>query len=894
MSAAVHRLLSKNRIFDSYYTHVSLVEPRGKFSFATRNVVEDFWQSYSTAIANGETFGIAEVPQQFIPVVVDVDLKFSMDAKQPEQDKPDQYYSNAFVKRIVKAYQTVLRELVNIDHEDMLLCAWLSKPARADGEIYKNGFHLHFFNLFVDRVELETRVMPRVLQLLSDAELEPFFQAVVNREYLDKQAISNTWLLYGSVKTAGHEPYRLEQVLDCNLTEVAPEDAFARTTIYDSNCDPIVFTNYKLFLPRIFSILPAGRRVYDIQKVECPLEFINFRELAEEMEREAVTLVASREEINRDTRVAKELVRILDPERAVGHNEWMRVGWALFNITHGSQTGLEIWIQFSEQRQDHDRARCVYEWKRMKNRGTITLASLKFYARQDNPEKYVALISRLDETKRVDLSEEGMANLLVSNVQGEFVYSKHKWYGFVGHFWQQCDEGIELQRKCGMLYDMLRNLRAAENDENADPDYEKRLNKIMSRLKQKSFINSIMEWCKVKLHDQEFATKLNKNRYLIGFTNGVYDLKLNLFRKGDPNDYLSVHMPIPYEVFSPTDDQVVEVKQFFDRVFPNPNIRRYVFDIMSEIFVGYNHRKCVYFFTGSGDNGKSVTQMFFEKMLGRLSIKVPTTTLTSKKPSAGGTNEELARAGGGTRALWLEEPNADEQISEGIFKHMSGNDSFYTRGIYQNGTEIDPMFKLFIICNALPKFRHGGDKATWNRVRVVPFEATFSSNAPRDEEEQMLTKTFPKDPYLDQRIPELTTALAWMLLEHYKLPRGEDPPEVLEATKEYRGENDIYEQFVRECFIPDETAFALDLIAMEYFRSFLTSSLNSRTSAPSIIEFVKTISRYVGNLQGDRWPGYLLRPPRAVSFAEEHRAATANTRACASAGIIQGGARSFR
>ena len=44
------------------------------------------------------------------------------------------------------------------------------------------------------------------------------------------------------------------------------------------------------------------------------------------------------------------------------------------------------------------------------------------------------------------------------------------------------------------------------------------------------------------------------------------------------------------------------------------------------------HEKKVYLWTGEGDNGKSITQTFFEKMLGELAIKFNTQYFTGKKP----------------------------------------------------------------------------------------------------------------------------------------------------------------------------------------------------------------------------------------------------------------------
>ena len=75
---------------------------------------------------------------------------------------------------------------------------------------------------------------------------------------------------------------------------------------------------------------------------------------------------------------------------------------------------------------------------------------------------------------------------------------------------------------------------------------------------------------------------------------------------------------------SEDDERVHDVHDYLEKVFPDRSVRIYFTDIASDIFMGGNHQKHVYFLLGEGDNSKSIIQTLFEKMLGHLAIKFNT------------------------------------------------------------------------------------------------------------------------------------------------------------------------------------------------------------------------------------------------------------------------------
>ena len=366
-------------------------------------------------------------------------------------------------------------------------------------------------------------------------------------------------------------------------------------------------------------------------------------------------------------------------------------------------------------------------------------------------------------------------------------------------------------------------------------------------------------------YDRRFKQKLDQNPYIIGFKNGVYDLKLNEFRAGRPEDFVNKNMPIDYKEYNETDEVVQDVIEFLLKVFPDESIRTYFLDTYSDIFVGGNKQKKVYMWTGEGDNAKSITQKFFELMLGELAIKFNTQYFTGKKVASGSANPELSRAAPPVRHATMEEPDADEQLNIGELKKLSGGDSYWARDLFERGKstrEVFPMFTLTFICNKLPKLKYS-DKATWNRIRVIPFESTFvdpSEPCPATLDEQLRQKRFPMDKEFGKKIPDMVSAFAWYLLQwRQKISVRVEPAKVREATAVYRRQNDIYRQFIEESIIEDKNSSLTITEMYAQFKEWFKEGWPNM-SLPIKNEVKEYFDRLWGDAdRGVKWIGYRIR-----------------------------------
>jgi phage/plasmid-associated DNA primase len=237
------------------------------------------------------------------------------------------------------------------------------------------------------------------------------------------------------------------------------------------------------------------------------------------------------------------------------------------------------------------------------------------------------------------------------------------------------------------------------------------------------------------------------------------------------------------------------------------SLGKYVRKYISSMLKGRNSDKLFVVYSGSGDNSKSVFMKLIQKAFGDYCVDLPVSVITQKRGSSSSASPEMARTKGAHISI-CSEPDDDEKIVCGTVKALTGNDRFYVRNLFENGSEILPMFKLILVCNKIPPMINGSNAMT-NRLRVVPFLSTFVNNPPSSEEEQRKKRTFLKDPDFDDYVDQIATALLWIAVQDYHiylnegLEESSEPYIVKQHTNSYWEENNPYQMFKRDCIIID-------------------------------------------------------------------------------------------
>lgn len=881
---------------DMTYTHTSQMQPfTGRFNIERPNI-EDFWKFYCDNLySKGDQFfsGLSEKPHSYMPILGDIDLSVAFEE---DKDFSEQLYTQQQLDTVVSIYIDVLKHIINgLDYDNLYCFILEKKKPYQNGPVIKNGFHIHFPFLYLSVVDQEMHLIPRVAKEVEDRKIfEHLMQ--YSGEAIDKGVVKKHWLLYGSRKDSKLEAYTLTKIVNYAGKEVQLGEVMKTNRIYNAEEEIIDClsgrhpVNY--YLPRILSVHPLNRPVYTIKE---NIEVIVKQKLIKVKE---IKGTYDNMPLSEAVQMTKRLTVLLNPKRASTYESWMEIGWILYNIGEGCYESLQIWLDFSKKttRGNYNEATCVYEWNKM-YKSNYTLGSLKHHAAMDNPEGYGQFLMEEKEKRIQDSLNGGHFDLArqLYDVYGQHYVcaslEKDLWFEYKNHRWIKDEKGIELKRKiAACLIPRYRDAaKGSYDDLEVQPEERqqqrivphpgqdvndglvgkvKKINTIIGHLNTSGFKQSVMKECQELFYKADFFEKLDDNPYLLGFANGVLDLKNCTFRAGRPDDYISLTTGYDYKEYKPSDIEIQDIDLFLEKIFVNEACRNYFVQYAATLLRGGNFQKTFVIMSGEGDNGKSVVIELIEKALGKYMIKFPTTLLTGKRAQSSAANPELDRIQGKRFAV-MQEPDSKDVINVGMLKELTGNDSIYVRGLFKDGRDVMVTFKLALICNHLPHIP-ANEAAAWNRTRVLPFDSFFPKDnalVPETYEEQKEKKIFPRDNNFSEKLPFMRAPFMWYIFQKYKeicrigISNLVDPPEVTEATRLYRENNDVFLQFINENIKPDTTPDNQGLSLTELYNVFKEWFNNTYTGLklPNKIEFRDDIGKKWGKPLIGRWKNYRFR-----------------------------------
>ena len=547
------------------------------------------------------------------------------------------------------------------------------------------------------------------------------------------------------------------------------------------------------------------------------------------------------------TLIRRLVLECLSKERCDDHDGWVRTGWCLHNI-EPSEDMFNLWMDFSKKSEkwDDHRNREVPQLRRdwfrsMRKDGDgprLTEKSLHRWAREDNREQYETIMKEdIIEyiIKYVDDSHYHVARLMEKMFQANFKASyglrSTEWYQYdeILNMWKHMNQGIDIKKKIcfdvsgkvseatTLVSKRMTTYKYGSTEHTAHQKKMEDLFKLQSKLFNVTFIESVTKMAGLFFAEEDFTKKLNMNPYLVGFANGILELRYKetptsqprtLFRQGRPEDYVSFLAgrnesetdAIEYHPYDPNDPLIPEIMDFFSKLFPKVELRDYVLKLLSSCLEGANPEQCYYIFTGRGSNGKSKLVELMRLTLGDYITSIQSTVLTRKRPDSGAANPDVIVTKC-KRFIYMQEPDAKEPLNTSRMKQFSGEDMVEARALFGDQEKFKIMGKLFMMCNDLPPI-YSMDNGTWRRIRVVPFESTFRSPEHADWKSGR-PNIYLKDEFLDIKLREWRESFLSLLVHIYEtqyLKTGlhPEPSIVLRASDSYKESFDVFAKFCSE------------------------------------------------------------------------------------------------
>jgi len=868
----------------SPFTHTSIGKPAVSLNVPPERSVE-FYENYHKAMVQSIPLHLTEKPSDPSPMRIDLDFRFSWgDVIQPKPTTPPRMYNSSHIERIMLKYFILFKDYLNAPDD-----AWIGyvmekkSPVENRGKI-KDGIHVIWPHLVVSNAFqhlIRKHVLDEAGTVFQGLALTNPYEDVIDQAIIDK----NNWQMYGSSKP-DCEAYRVTSIYKfdrntCTISLLPPPSAH----------DELNFV--QLFSMRgkedlAVNVFPKKQEEIDeyVRHVLPTMDDRKKTKLHAEIFGNCTNLTKTI--IGDDELVlARKLVtECLNPKRAESYEDWIKLGWTLRNI---DSRLIDAWIEFSRVSSKYIEGECNKLWNMMRS-DTLGMGTLRWWAKGDNPQKFEEILAGtisdlVDKCIGTDGAHFDVAKVVYAMYKDKYRYTtKETWYMYREdlHRWVRSQQGLQLRlilsnevcvqfctRAVHWLNESIRN-QDGEMRERYQERHKKLL-KIGTMLKQAGYKDSIMKECKGLFTDEKFEEILDSHPNLLGFENGIYDLRLHEFRDGLPDDYVSFSTGRNYTTYDPNSIDAQEISAYLAQVYTNENVRNYMKDIMACILDGGIRQEKFYIFTGSGSNSKSVLLNLIQQAIGEYYCILPIALLTQKRTASNSAQAELERTKGRRLAV-MQEPGESEKLNIGLMKELSGGDRILVRGLYKEPIEFRPQFKMVMTCNELPEVA-SDDGGTWRRIRVVEHTSKFCESP-----DPTNPKEFPLDLELSEKIERWANTFICMLIAHHRDidPKNiVEPPEVRIATEGYKKNNDIVGQFLTDKLVRDETATTRVMLQKLYtaFRVWCSDNVPKGKKLPDRNQIKAYMDKLYGvyTTKNPGWKGvrYVEAPSAQQAEAEE-------------------------
>jgi P4 family phage/plasmid primase-like protien len=768
--------------------------------------------------------------------VVDLDFRYSHDISN-RQHTPET------IQNILCDYASELNKYFQFNNGDSFEVYVMEKPnvnRLADGSLTKDGIHL-MFNLSVP-YDIQMKIRESIIQLATDSADLPLINSF-DSVFDDGITSGKTnWNLYGSRKP-DNEAYEITQsfnfVYDKGSFEfhdfIFDKKDFHKISVRNKNPS--------------FSLTKEGEKVFKAKETQ-------FKPISSSPSPTGIADMYNKVNMSDIDYLLN--ICIQDNMCSHGkHKEWVIIGTALKN-----ELGDEAVIPFvnwtnafgTENKKNEAFIKITKEIKRekdTKNKKSVKIGTIHYWAKQYNSVKYIERFGNkaemvLDndiETAIETGTDYAFATYFKTNWGNDFKcidIKAREYYAFnKNQLWEQFKDGSKIREVISnemtkkfndynLSIQKYMNTTQGLNEE--DTVYLQKKIKLVGEIAIKfgktTDKDHIVRELSDKIKDVEFEKKLNRLEYVLPIKDGkVINLQTLKTEDRTINDNFSYECNANY--IELTEEEETDIDKYLNELFcNNQETKKCVVNIIKSIFIGKPLRY-IYFWTGSGSNGKSLFLKLLNCIFGKFMDTIDTNVILDKKITSALTTQfkKLDRC----RVGYVTELKETDKLNEVIIKKITGGDAIDFRGLFKDNETINPTCNLMVVTNEMPNF--DVEKAIVNRLIIVPFNNTFEVDM--SFETKMMGK-------LDQ-------LFSYIMKKGVICDKFELSQEMLYSKNNYVENNvkeDELECFIKEFIIVGETEKDCDnkpvyIKNTAFYEKFVSNNPKSRLTKNKITKEIK-------------------------------------------------------
>lgn len=505
------------------------------------------------------------------------------------------------------------------------------------------------------------------------------------------------------------------------------------------------------------------------------------------------------------------------------YDDWLRNGLICFN----EGLGIEVWELMSKKSRGYEAGACSKKWGSFSHTcdRKITQATWWKWLKVNKPDRYNDLKQHRTDIESLleTVNHNDIAKYFYNLYPTSYVYHKALGWFSLGdnNIWERAEKGIpntlkrhladtmqDLTREAKLIQTAKHKRRmdqgrgGGQEDKAELADHQTKMKNIIAAYKlfgSSDFCNGVISFLPAYYEDDHLTEKMDMNRTVFAFTNGLYDIEKETFRQIEPGDWVCTTTGYPIPRVSSASVRS-ELTTLMWNIFEDSEVTEYMWNVLSSALLGTNRWEELYTFTGSGGNGKGVLSELLKTAFGSYFISQDVSLFTKPRERADQPIPALVEARP-CRLFMTSEPEADDKLQCGLLKKVSGGDIVEARTLHSaHIIKYVPQFTLILQTNTIPRLNKI-DGGIQRRLRIIrfPFQFVASPTLPHhrlgdpDVKDRKCKSAGWRDEFMLMLIERLQVIRKWKSL----IP----PAKVREVTGGYLDEQNPLKEWLTENYI---------------------------------------------------------------------------------------------